>query len=83
MFDHLLTGFDIQMKHSPVQTGPSSEEEEQSKSDRISPDEKNSSDIFTVSAEGHWSDVGSMSWGEVIALWKRLVLSTPIPRKNC
>lgn len=37
MFDQLLTGFDIQMKHSPVQTGPSSEEEEESKSDRISP----------------------------------------------
>lgn len=37
MFDHLLPGFDIQMEHSPAQTGPSSEEEEESKSDRISP----------------------------------------------
>lgn len=36
MFDHLLTGFDIQMKHSPVQIGPSSEGEEESKSDWIS-----------------------------------------------
>lgn len=33
---HLLTGFDIQMKHGPEQTGASAEEEGESKSDRIS-----------------------------------------------
>lgn len=36
MSGHLLTGFDIQMKHGPEQTGASAEEEGESKSDRIS-----------------------------------------------
>lgn len=46
-------------------------------------DEKNSSDIFTVSAEGHWSNVGPMSWWEVIALRKRLASSPLLSWINC
>lgn len=36
MSGHLHRGFDIQMKHGHVQTGASAEEEEETKSDRIS-----------------------------------------------
>lgn len=56
MFDHLLTGFDIQMKHGPVQTGPSAEEEEESKSDRISPRWKGL--VWHFHSE-HW---GTLKW---------------------
>ena len=81
---HLLTGFDIQMKHGPVQTGASAEEEGGRVNQIGFPsDEKSSSDIFTASAEGHWSNVGSMSWWEVIAMWKRLAFSPPLPGTNC
>lgn len=81
MFDHLLTGFDIQMT-ALCKQAPHLRKKSRVNQTGFPPDEKNSSDTFTVSAEGHWSDVGSMSWWEVIALWKRLVLSTPIPREK-
>lgn len=81
---HLLTGFDIQMKHGPEQTGASAEEEGGRVNQIGFPsDEKNSSDIFTASTEGHWSNVGSMSWWEVIAVWKRLAFSPLLPWINC
>lgn len=51
---HLLTGFDIQMKHGPVQTDASAEEGRGRVNQIGFPgDEKSLSDIFAASTEGH------------------------------